>query len=114
MPRLYRLGVYGFGYPSYSNYYYPYDYPFAYYGDTPYYGYSDYPPVATGSSEATVQAALAQRGYYRGAIDGILGLASLRAIRSFQADQGFPVTGQVDVRLLRALRIEWVDEFSGL
>jgi peptidoglycan hydrolase-like protein with peptidoglycan-binding domain len=40
-------------------------------------------------------------------------VVSLRAIRSFQADQGFPVTGQVDARLLRALRIEWGDEFIG-
>jgi len=84
-------GVCGLGYPYYSNYYYPYDYPFAYYDDTPYYGYNDYLPVAAGSSEATVQTALAQRGYYRSAIDGILGPASQRAIRSFQADQRFPV-----------------------
>jgi Putative peptidoglycan binding domain len=104
-PGYYGLGIYGLGYPYYSDYYYPYDYPFAYYGDTPYYGYSDYPPVPAGSAEAAVQSALARRGYYRGEIDGILGPASYRAIRSFQADQGLPVTGQVDARLLRALRI---------
>jgi hypothetical protein len=101
----YGLGIYGFGYPYYSGYYYPYDYPFAYYGDTPYYGYSDYPPVPAGSAEAAVQSALARRGYYRGEIDGILGPESYRAIRSFQAAKGLPVTGQVDSRLLRALRI---------
>jgi hypothetical protein len=97
------LGIYGLGYPYYSGSYYPYDSPFAYYGDTPYYGYSYYPqPV--GSSEAAVQAELAQRGYYHGPIDGILGPASYRAIRAFQAAHGLPPTGQVDSNLLRALR----------
>ena len=96
-------GIYGFGYPFYSGSYYPYDYPFAYDGDTPYYGYSYYPESA-GSSEAAVQAALAQRGYYNGPIDGILGPASYRAIRAFQAAHGLPPTGQVDSKLLRALR----------
>jgi Putative peptidoglycan binding domain len=96
-------GIYGFGYPFYSGSYYPYDYPFAYDGDTPYYGYSYYPESA-GSSEAAVQAALAQRGYYNGPIDGILGPASYRAIRAFQAAHGLPPTGQVDSKLLRELR----------
>jgi hypothetical protein len=100
----YGWAVYGFGYPYYD-YYYPYDYPFAYYGDTPYYGYNDAPAVPAGSVDATVQSALARRGYYRGEIDGILGPASYRAIRAFQADKGLPVTGQIDSNLLRALRM---------
>jgi membrane-bound lytic murein transglycosylase B len=51
-----------------------------------------------------VQSALTKRGYYRGPIDGIIGAASRRAIRAFQTDQGLPVTGLIDRKLLTALQ----------
>ena len=50
-----------------------------------------------------VQVALARRGYYRGEIDGIVGPGTRSAIRRYQYDQGYPVTGRVDDRLLRML-----------
>jgi hypothetical protein len=105
------FGFYGFGdpwwwgYPGYPDYPYPSQYyGDSYYGDTyygnAYYGNSD--PHA--SATKSLQAALAQRGYYHGSVDGVWGPQTRKAIRSFQADQGLPVTGQVDGRLIRALQ----------
>jgi peptidoglycan hydrolase-like protein with peptidoglycan-binding domain len=51
-----------------------------------------------------VQAALAWRVYYSGRIDGVMGSETREAIRSFQAHQGLPVTGQIDHGLINALR----------
>ena len=70
-----------------------------YYGN-PYYGNSD----PRSSATKALQAALARRGYYHGSVDGALGPETRNAIRSFQAHQGLPVTGQVDGRLIRALQ----------
>ena len=55
-------------------------------------------------SMRAVQAALAWRGYYSGRIDGVMGPETREAIRSFQAHQGLPVTGQIDHGLINALR----------
>lgn len=57
------------------------------------------------SIEAHVQIALARRGFYKGAIDGVIGDGSRRAIRNYQARRGWPVTGKIDNRLLDALDI---------
>ena len=76
-------------------YYYGRPYPYAYRG---YYG-SGY------SSSASVQAALAHKGFYHGAIDGVIGPQSRGAIRSYQASHGLPVTGNIDRPLLRSLRL---------
>ncbi len=46
-----------------------------------------------------VQRGLAERGYYTGALDGLIGPATREAVRRFQADAGLPVTGIVDQRL---------------
>ena len=54
---------------------------------------------------SVVQSELSKRGYYQGPIDGVIGAGSRRAIRSFQAEEGLPVTGSIDSKLLRALRI---------
>lgn len=51
-----------------------------------------------------VQTELAQRGYYNGLIDGVIGPGSQTAIREFQAAAGLPVTGQIDDNLMEALR----------
>lgn len=107
----------GFGYPYYG---YPY------YWGVPYYGYgygypaSAYytydprgvyqgqvvsPGRASGnvSTAARVQQQLAAGGYYRGAIDGIIGDGTRRAIRSFERDNGLPVDGQIDDQLLATM-----------
>jgi peptidoglycan hydrolase-like protein with peptidoglycan-binding domain len=54
---------------------------------------------------SVVQSELSRRGYYQGPIDGVIGAGSRRAIRSFQTDQGLPVTGAIDGKLLSALRV---------
>jgi hypothetical protein len=54
-------------------------------------------------TEASVQAALARRGYYNGPIDGDIGSGSRRAIARFQANHGLTPTGSINQSLLRAL-----------
>jgi len=79
----------------------------------PYYGGSYYgsPPVVVGrevgrgSITADAQRVLSQRGYYRGAIDGIIGPQTRAAIRAWQADVGLPVTGNLDARTIRSLAL---------
>jgi hypothetical protein len=53
--------------------------------------------------EVDVQRELARRGYYQGAIDGVIGFGSRAAIQSFQSANGLCVTGQIDRAILRAL-----------
>jgi putative peptidoglycan binding protein len=91
-----------FGFPWwYPDYYcYPYDYP--YYGNGP-----AYDPQYWTNLAVSVQSGLAQRGYYRGAIDGEIGSGSRQAIRAFQAAQRLPVTGMIDPQLLKALGIKY-------
>jgi peptidoglycan hydrolase-like protein with peptidoglycan-binding domain len=38
---------------------------------------------------AELQSRLASAGYYHGAIDGIMGPATRRAIRAYERDQGY-------------------------
>jgi putative peptidoglycan binding protein len=72
----------GWGYPGY---------PYGYYGGYNYggygsgYGYGD----SSGSRVAELQSRLARAGYYHGAIDGIMGPATRRAIRAYERDQGY-------------------------
>lgn len=93
---------YGFGYP------YGYGYGYGYSGYDSYYSQPYYDEGAYAeedySAEIDVQAALADRGYYRGRIDGVIGTETRRAVRMFQRDAGLPVTGRIDRRLLNALR----------
>ncbi len=53
---------------------------------------------------SSVQRELKVRGYYTGEIDGAAGPGTQGAVRAFQRDAGFPVTGDVDQRLLGELR----------
>jgi len=95
---------YGYGYPWWGwDYGY---YPYSYYGyDTDYNGSSDADDHGSQlNSPRAVQAALAWRGFYSGRIDGVMGPETRSAIRSFQAHQGLPVTGQIDNRLIDALQ----------
>ena len=63
------------------------DYPYGYYGYNygSGYGYSD----SSGSRVAELQSRLASAGYYHGAIDGIMGPATRRAIRAYERDHGY-------------------------
>ena len=62
---------------------YPYGYDGYNYGSG--YGYSD----SSGSRVAELQSRLASAGYYHGAIDGIMGPATWRAIRAYERDHGY-------------------------
>ena len=94
----------GLGYP-----YYGYGYP--YYGSYPYgYGYSRPRAViyadASYTDDATVAAVqrrLARGGYYRGAIDGVIGDGTRSAIRAFERNNGLRVDGRIDRQLLATL-----------
>jgi hypothetical protein len=103
---------YGGGYyPYYGVWGYPYgwgwDYP--YYGDS--YGYYDgtaaYAENAAPDNGYVVaaQKELAKLGYYHGAIDGVAGPETAKAIRWFQSVDKIPVTGQLDDQTLQALQI---------
>jgi peptidoglycan hydrolase-like protein with peptidoglycan-binding domain len=54
---------------------------------------------------ASVQRALARRGYYKGSIDGDLGRGTRAAIARYQKRNGLRVTGDVNRSLLRSLKI---------
>ena len=72
----------GWGYPGY---------PYGYYGGYNYggygsgYGYGD----SSGSRVSELQSRLARAGYYHGAIDGIMGPATRRAIRAYERENGY-------------------------
>lgn len=55
--------------------------------------------------EVRAQIRLRQLGYYRGPIDGAFGKGSRAALFRFQRDHRLPMTGRLDVRTIRALRI---------
>jgi peptidoglycan hydrolase-like protein with peptidoglycan-binding domain len=82
--------------------------PYSDYGYDAYLGANNFAVRRSSKSDevaSPVQSALAKRGYYRGPIDGVIGARSRRAIRGFQNDQGLPVTGSIDGKLIKTLRI---------
>jgi hypothetical protein len=79
----------GYWYPAwgYAPYaYYPYDGPI-------YTGYADLTPDQV---VINVQVQLQRDAYYFGAIDGILGPETRRALAAFQADHGLAITSAID------------------
>jgi hypothetical protein len=81
---------YGYGYPYYGGYGYGgYGYGYGQPGYGPYggYGYGNY-GNASHSRVAELQRRLARAGYYHGAIDGIMGPGTRRAIRAYERDHG--------------------------
>jgi len=96
----------GFGYG-----YYPYgafSYDDGYYDDgyvPAEYAQPEYDNGNPNSSVSQVQAVLARRGYYHGAIDGSMGPATRSALRQYQQNHGLPVTGRIDWPVLEALRL---------
>jgi hypothetical protein len=90
---------YYYGYPYYGSYpydyygYYPYEYstPYGYdygYYNEPAYGYDYSDRSRGGSSVVALQRQLARAGYYHGAIDGIMGPETRRAMRIYQRSRG--------------------------
>ena len=53
-----------------------------------------------------VQKQLAQRGYYKGSVDGEFGPASKSALNRFQRDNNLRVTGRIDPATMKALGFE--------
>jgi hypothetical protein len=82
------------GYPYGYGYGYPYGYGYGGYGydyGQPGYGYGQPGYGAASGSQSRVaelQRRLARAGYYRGAIDGVLGPQTRRAIRAYERDHG--------------------------
>src|SRR5260370_6210312 len=101
---------FGFGYPYYS-----YGYPYGYYGSYPsdysygYYSYdrSGYGGYANGSVVIQVQSRLARAGYYRGAIDGVMGPRTRYAIQAYERDHGLRVDGAISGSLLRNMGLRY-------
>src|SRR5258708_32738585 len=83
---------------------FPFLYPYPYYGYYPYdyYGYNDYGYGNT-NTLVEVQRRLARAGYYHGAIDGIMGPQTRRAIRAYERDDNMPAYGLIDRRLLETM-----------
>ena len=120
---IFDLGFYPwdtFLYP-YGNYYGYRYYPYSYGYDPGYYdsyGYQDEEYYGANSDDVTVRSAdsivanaqeeLAQQGYYRGEIDGILGPEMSRAIARFQSNQGLRVTGVLTRDTVNALGLRQV------
>lgn len=105
-------GRIGFGfYPYYSSFYgsfYPGYGNWGYYPGYGYGGYGNGRGYAAGrggnySPAVQVQSALADLGYYRGRVDGVIGNGTRNAVRAFQLDRVLPATGRIDERLLDAL-----------
>ncbi|MDO8748184.1 MAG: peptidoglycan-binding protein [Candidatus Omnitrophota bacterium] len=57
------------------------------------------------SSIKQIQIALQNAGYDPGAIDGLMGSRSRKAIRDFQKDNGLDITGKIDKATWEKLRI---------
>ena len=83
---------------------FPFFYPYPYYGYYPYgyYGYNDYGYGNT-NTVVEVQRRLARAGYYHGAIDGIMGPQTRRAIRAYERDHNMPAYGLIDRQLLTTM-----------
>lgn len=96
---------YGFGYPF--GYGYGFGYP--YYGASASFYYNGYRSSGYrdggGSLVTEVQKRLARSGYYRGAIDGMIGSGTRGAIRAWERAHGLRVDGRIDNQLLSTLGI---------
>ena len=101
---------YGYGYYPYSYGYDPGYYDSYGYQDEEYYGANsdDVTVRSADSIVANAQEELAQQGYYRGEIDGILGPEMSRAIARFQSNQGLRVTGVLTRDTVNALGLRQV------
>jgi len=86
----------GYWYPAYGydSYYNRYEY------NEPIYGYNDMDPTQV---IASVQTQLQRLGYYRLAVDGLMGPGTRAAIANFQRDNGLSITAAIDRPTLSTL-----------
>lgn len=68
--------------------------------DEPIYGYNDLDPAQV---IANVQTELQRRGYYRSAVDGLMGPMTRAAIANYQRDRGLAITAAIDGPTLQSL-----------
>ncbi len=107
-----------FGYPYYPFGYSSYDYyPYSYYDSSNYYpysyddnsysdaqpGYDDGSYRGGGSIIIEVQRRLAREGFYKGAIDGVMGSRTHYAIRAYERSHGLTPDGEIGDQLLGAM-----------
>jgi peptidoglycan hydrolase-like protein with peptidoglycan-binding domain len=52
-----------------------------------------------------MQAALHDRQYYRGQVDGVVGMRTRASIRAYQKAESWPITGEVDTTTAKGLGI---------
>ena len=102
-----RFALFGGGYYYWdNNYWYPaygYDpYYSTYSYNSPIYGEQDLDP---GQVIASVQTELQRLGYYRYAVDGLMGPATRAALARFQRNNGLAITAAIDGPTLRSLRL---------
>ena len=100
-----RFALFGGGYYYFDRgYWYPaygYDPVYSSYRfDEPIYGYNSLEP---GQVLVNVQRELRRQGYYRGAIDGLIGPQTRAALARYQRDNGLYVTRAIDGPTLAAL-----------
>ena len=123
VPYFYDPFFFGFGYYG-SGFGYPYGYGYGYGYNNPYTtGYyngrvaddrdRDQDDADNGNNARNaaalpkaVQKQLAQRGYYKGSVDGEFGPASKRALSRFQSDNHLRATGRIDPATMKALGFE--------
>ena len=76
---------------------FPFFYPYPYYGYYPYdyYGYNG-SGYGYGNTVVEVQRRLARAGYYHGAIDGVMGPQTRRAIRAYERDHNQRAYGMIN------------------
>ncbi len=102
-------------YGGYPYDYYAYGYPYSYNEDPGYYnGYSDtngYGYQSNNSIVAAAQQQLAQEGYYRGEIDGVVGPQTEQAIAQYQSRHGLQVTGSLSPDTIAALGLQRVASY---
>ena len=103
-------------YPYYAYGNYPYDdygyanngYPYDYYEYSPYnyddeQGYAASDQDANNATVSAVQSKLAKLGYYRGAIDGVVGDETQAALARYQEEHNLSVTGTLTAGTLQSL-----------
>ena len=106
-------------YPYYAYTDYPYDsygyanngYPYDYYEYSPdtyddEQGYAPSDQDANNATVSAVQSKLAKLGYYRGAIDGVVGDETQAALARYQEDRDLSVTGTLTAATLQSLGLK--------
>ena len=74
----------------------------AFYANTPYF---NAPREVQQETLRRAQALLAERGFYREEVDGIMGPATEEALLSFQRNVRLPLTGRLDLQTLGEMRL---------